>query len=49
MATGKKVESLKTIELTKTHCAISAVGFSHKYRVRLLTLMLVIALLDRDY
>ena len=31
--TGKKQHTIKMIDLTKTHCSISAVAFSHKYRV----------------
>jgi hypothetical protein len=34
--TGKKTRIIKMIDLTKTHCGISAMAFSLKYRVSLL-------------
>jgi len=55
MGNGKKKAILKMIDLTKTHCQISAVAFSHKYRVSkttpailLLFCSLPIALLDSE-
>lgn len=33
METGARTNIVKMIDVTKTHCTISAVAFSHKYRV----------------
>ena len=33
METGARTNIVKMIDVTKTHCTISAVAFSHRYRV----------------
>ena len=36
METGARVQVHKMIEITRTHCSITAVAFSHKYRLYLI-------------
>lgn len=33
MEDARRIKSVKMIELTKTHCTISAIAYSHKFRL----------------